>query len=525
METVVEVPPQPAPPEAPSSGGAPSSAFYSLLERGAIPIGVCITVVAFLRYLTFSSRRLWYDEIYTAIIALQPTWTNMWKAWSGGLDMQPPIFFCLTRISALLLGPHEVALRLPETLGVLLFSWCMFFFAAKRLGVLFGLSAMILPLVTDMEFYAGEARPYGLLLGFSGLALLAWRNAIENPRRRVALPLFALSLALVTSTHAYAIVSVMMFAIAELARALRQRRADWKLWICFLASLLPLPVYWFPLKTAQGIIVSPERLAHWSDFPVFYEHFFHNRIALLVLFGLLIIGLGLISRNAKPRLAGFPFHETVFAGVLAFLPIFTIALAVLINQRFFPRYSIFAIAGLVMVAILILDRLAPSRQTASIVLFFLSVFLFGMDQLRDSFNPAEVRKRDAGLAVPYASVPAGVPLVIASGVAFLPAEMYASDSDLARTFYLTDRDASLQYSGSTIFDTLPNLERFHHFRAAFADYRTFTSEHKKFFAFGPYVYCDSWPIQKLKDEGARVVEKGHYTGELTENFLVEVEMP
>jgi hypothetical protein len=414
---------------------------------------------------------------------------------------------------------------LPEMLGVIVFSWCMFFFVAKRLGAVFGLSAMILPLVTDLEFYAGEARPYGMLLAFSGLALLAWRNAIENPRRRVALPLFALSLALVAATHAYAIVTVAMFAVAELARYLHERRSDRPLWTCFLAALLPLPLYWFNLRTAKGIVVSPRRLAHWSDFPDFYHFFFRNRIGLLILFGLIVVGLSLLSIARKPRLVGFPLHEKVLASLLAVFPIFTISLALLIHQLFFSRYAIFAMAGIVILAILLVDAVAPSRQIASVTLLFVAVFAFGMDQLRDSFIPGKIQARDAELAVPYASVPAGMPVVVASGLAFMPMEMYASDSDLARTFYLTDRAASLEYSGSTIFDTLPNLTKFHRFRGHFADYSTFVREHKKFFAFGPYVYCDAWQIQKLIDDGAKVVKKGRYPGELTDNFLVEVELP
>ena len=107
----------------------------------------------------------------------------------------------------------------------------------------------------------------------------------------------------------------------------------------------------------------------------------------------------------------------------------------------------------------------------------------------------------------------------------MPMEIYASDSDLARTFYLTDRAAALHYSGSTIFDTLPNLARYHHFRAHFSDYHSFVGEHKKFYAFGPKVYCDAWQIQKLMDDGARMVKKGQYAGELTDNFLFEVTMP
>jgi hypothetical protein len=525
LETVLQAATGQAPVESSSSAGGTSRGVCSLLQKGAIPLGLCVSLVALLRFVTYSSRRLWYDEIYTAIISLQPTWMDVWKSYCGGLDMQPPLFFGATRVSALLLGNNELALRFPEMLGVIIFSWCMYFFVAKRMGILFGLSAMILPLVTDLEFYAGEARPYGMLLAFSGLALLAWRNAIENPRRRIALPLFAASQALVAATHAYAILTVAVFAAAELVRYFQKRTADWPLWTCFLAASLPLPLYWFGLKTAKGIVVGPKMLAHWSDFPLYYHFFFRNRIGLLVLFGLLVIGLSMLRRGSKPRLAGFPLHEAALAGMLAVFPIFNITLAVLINQRFFPRYSIFGMAGIVILAIVLVDALAPSRQVASLALFILSVFLFGMDQLRESFNPEKVKTRDAELAVPYGSVPAGTPLVIASGNSFMPAEMYGSDSDLARTFYLTDRAASLAYSGSTIFDTLPNLEKFHPFRGHFADYRTFLREHKKFYAFGPYVYCDAWQIQKLIDDGARVINKGRYAGELTDNFLFEVEVP
>lgn len=524
MEHAVEVPP-PTVEESASSRRGAFSGFYPLLEKAAIPIGACVSIVAFVRYLTYGSRHLWFDEIFTAIVSLQPTWTGVWKAWYSGIDLQPPLFFLVTRVFAMWLGSSEVALRVPEMLGVILFSWCMYFFVAKRLGALFGLSAMILPLVTDMEFYAGEARPYGMLLAASGLAMLAWRNAVENPKRRVALPLFAVSLALVAATHAYAIVTVAVFAAAELARYIRERRTDVPLWSCFLAALLPLPFYWFGLRAAKGIVVGPKRWAQWSDFPTFYAHFFHNRVGLMILFGLLTAGLALCPRRPKLRVSGLPFHELVLVGLLVIFPIFDVTLAVFVTRFFFARYSIFALAGITIAAILLIDAVAPSRRMASLALLILSVFLFGMDRLRDCFNPELLQKRDAELLVPYGSVPAGMPLVIASGLAFMPAEIYASDSDLARTYYLTDSAASLQYSGSTIFNILPKVAEFHHFRAHFEDYRTFVRSHKRFFAFGPYVHCDSWQIQKLVDEGARVVEKGRYKGELTANFLVEVEVP
>ena len=127
--------------------------------------------------------------------------------------------------------------------------------------------------------------------------------------------------------------------------------------------------------------------------------------------------------------------------------------------------------------------------------------------------------------VPFASVPDDAPIVVASGIALLPTEMYGSDRDLDRTFYLTDRAACSKYTGSTVFEGLASLAKYHHFRAHFVDYATFTRKHKTFFAFGPTDYPDDWQIHKLLDEGARLHEKARFPGEFADHFLFEVELP
>jgi Dolichyl-phosphate-mannose-protein mannosyltransferase len=90
-------------------------------------------------------------------VALQPALRDVWNAYAAAVDFQPPLFVYVTRFSWLLPGRNELALRMPQILGVILFSWCLFFFVGKRLGLIFGLSAMILPLVTNLVFYAGQA--------------------------------------------------------------------------------------------------------------------------------------------------------------------------------------------------------------------------------------------------------------------------------------------------------------------------------------------------------------------------------
>src|SRR5205823_142276 len=114
--------------------------------------------------------------------------------------------------------------------------------------------------------------------------------------------------------------------------------------------------------------------------------------------------------------------------------------------------SIFAVGGIIALAIMLLDFVASDKRMASVMLLLVSLFLFALDQFRPEFSRDAVKKRDAELEVPFVSVPAGTPLVIASGLSLLPTDMYASDADLARTYYLVDRTADLRYTGSTIFD-------------------------------------------------------------------------
>jgi hypothetical protein len=512
----------------PAAGTDAFQRYDSLTERFAIPIGVFISLVAFLRYSAYGTRRLWYDEISTIAVALQPSWVDVWNAFAAGVDAQPPFFSYVTRISWLLLGRNELALRIPEILGILLFSWCMFFFVGRRLGAVFGLSAMILPLMTDLELYAGEARPYGMLLGTCGLAMLAWRHAIESPKRRLALPLFAISLALVVGTHAYAVIVIVVFALAELFRCIWTRKADFPLWLCFLAVLPPLSLYWFPMQVGKtgGGVLGPSEWAHWNAVPAFYVYFFHNRLLVPVFTGMLAVGLAFLRNGPKQRVPGMPWHETVLSAFLAISPVFSVALAVFVTKYYRPRYSIFAIAGLAILTILLTDAVAPNRRTASFALLFVSVSLFGIDGRYVQFDRDAMKKRDAQIEVPYGSVPPNMPLVIASGLAMLPADKYASDADVARTYYLIDLAASIKYTGSTFFDwDRPAFKKYYHFRAHLDDYSSFVRQHKKFWVYGPYSYSDDWQVQKLQDDGAKIVEKGRYSGIFTDNFLLEVELP
>src|ERR1039458_10781398 len=152
-----------------------------------------------------ASRKLfWFDELFTLYISRLPDMASVWNALKQGVDFNPPLFYGLTRLSESLFGEGHIATRLPEILGFWIFCLCLFRFVSSRTSVLAGLIAMVFPLVTTAYFYAYEARSYGVVLGFAGMALICWQAATRLRRSNWwALGLFlALLCAILTQTYA-----------------------------------------------------------------------------------------------------------------------------------------------------------------------------------------------------------------------------------------------------------------------------------------------------------------------------------
>ena len=118
------------------------------------------------------------------------------------------------RATTFLLGRGPLALRLPSIAGFALMLFCLYRIAQRRIGTATAWVAVLFPFTTRGYWYAVEARPYGLMMGFSALALWCWQVATAEQARRYALLGLTLSLAAAISTHFYT-------ALVFLALALR----------------------------------------------------------------------------------------------------------------------------------------------------------------------------------------------------------------------------------------------------------------------------------------------------------------
>ena len=82
------------------------------------------------------------------------------------ISLDPLVFHVLAHACTKILGPTALALRLPSIFGFLLMQVCIFFATRVIAGPRAAVVAMAFPALTATLFYAPEARPYGLLLGF-----------------------------------------------------------------------------------------------------------------------------------------------------------------------------------------------------------------------------------------------------------------------------------------------------------------------------------------------------------------------
>ena len=136
---------------------------------------------------------------------------------------------------------------------------------------------MLFPLVTGAYYYATEARPYGLVLGFSGLALLCWQAATEKDRRLLSLAGLAASLAAAISCHYHAVFVLAALGFAEAVRSRTLRRLDLPLWAALSLGVAPLLAFFPLIRRAIGYSTTFWAKSRWMSAPEFYYSLLRTR--------------------------------------------------------------------------------------------------------------------------------------------------------------------------------------------------------------------------------------------------------
>jgi hypothetical protein len=361
------------------SGRGLNSVAHWLSESLEHHKGVVLAVFSIAYFgLTFyrASRKLfWFDELFTVYLSRLPDFRSVWRFLQNSVDFQV-VLFLLTWFSKHIFGEGPMATRLPEILGFWVFCLCLFRFVSLRLSVLSAYVSLLFPLVTGAYWYAYEARAYGLVLGFCGIALVSWQAATENTERR-GWWLFALggSLACAILTHSYAFLIFAPIVLGELWRTTSRKRLDWPVWTTIAVSSLALLTSIPFMHAAAGVGSQPFFFPNLHKLHTAYQDLLIPSGATILAGWLLLTCLFHEETENLRHEPGLRSYEVFALWAFVAVPVFEYAAAKLTGAPFLSRYAITAVAGFAG----LLGVAVAKRPALAIATIFLVAVQIGFD--------------------------------------------------------------------------------------------------------------------------------------------------
>lgn len=341
----------------------PATEFW--VERAALGAYMSLVAVAILN--STSIRLYWFDEYFTLHLARDP-----WALAShlmAGADQNPPLGYLLTSLCVGVFGEVAWAVRLPSLVGALLAALGLYLFVRHRRGPWEAFLAMTIAFGSaPIWVYFFEARPYGLVIGLTAMALVFWQR-----RRPIA---FGMCLALGLTSHYYFAVPIAAFALAESLVWWRERRIDRRFAVAFVASgvlLLAMQPFWGN--------TSKQYSAHFWSKAKFNAGAVENAYAELVRkdvaipFAVALVA-GLVFAR-RTELEPYPLPETIAIAALAAGPVLGVWLGAKVVGMYHFRYTLPAILGLAIAFAFVLGR-ASGGHRGALALAALAFASFGL---------------------------------------------------------------------------------------------------------------------------------------------------
>jgi hypothetical protein len=392
-----------------------------------------------------NEKVLWNDEMYTLYFSRMQLWPDLWRALATGGDQLAPGSIILTKASVRVFGENHIAIRLPETIGFLILSLCLYRFVSKRISSVYGLVAIIFPSITGAFDYSYEARPYALILCFSALSLLIWQLYCGDPKKKLPLAGLGFCLFCAWMSHYYGVVALFPLAIGEAVRSRMLKKIDFSVWIVFLISLAPIILFLPLLQGSMSYAPTFWSKVSWQDIPDFYQSLLSSAAVALVI---VLIALPIIFRKHptenRYNMENLPRHEFAAAFAYVVLPVIAIIGAKLSTGVFSMRYGLPALIGISILITYGYSAILDRRATSMILIVFLAIFVVQVSQKfetwKDDSNALNETKR---FLMSHAND--DLPIVCSYSHIFLRLQHYGSKELSSRVFYAADPESSVRY--------------------------------------------------------------------------------
>ncbi|HEV2645106.1 MAG TPA: glycosyltransferase family 39 protein [Acidobacteriaceae bacterium] len=479
------------------------------------------------------SARLWHDELFTYYIAQSPTLRDMWANLRQH-DLNPPLMYLLTRWSFRLFGVSTLTTRIPEILGFMLWIVCTFRFVQRRMGTNFAAFAVLALLESDTFQFSVDARPYALLLGFLGLAMLGYQKITIDPpsdntsrsTRLSGLTCLFVGVFGMMLSHMFGLFGLGALAAAEIWRTRLRRSVDWPV---ILIILLPLALFaaYVPMfrNHSKGIFPAEFQPNGETIFSFYIASISRPLVALCLTALSVLVLLGPRHLRSGPPTQGckwfFTRPEWVLLIATMSTPLILMGYLMGTQGAFFPRYGAIATIGFVILATALLARWTMNQGSldgraallGGTILFLMSGFWFptpqhvALTEVVSNLRHSEPSVRQCQACSKTEALDPTLPLVDASGLTFIEMNHQETPSTLARVYYLTDPQASFEFAHANIFEQMPALVESFHLHGHAVPYSAFLREHQHFFVLGRYNYPEDWLLRKLtKNAEVRIID-------------------
>lgn len=487
------------------------------LERRGLLLFVALSGLYWVTTVTLASRKLmWNDELYTYYVATLPSMREVWAALLSGGEQTPPFFYFTTRVAMDAFGASNISIRLPEMIGFWVMSISLLVFVKRRTSWLPALCAAAFPLVTTAYYYAFEARAYGMVLGFAGVALVCWQSAALGRRRLLSLMGLAVSLSAAVSSHYYSVFVILPLAFGEMTRALESRRLDLPVWVALAFPVIPLALHLPLLRAGQaysGAFWSPPQ---WINVPDFYAHLLTPALVGLAVILVLAILHALVagtdeSSATSLRAASLPLAEIMAACGFIVLPFVAVVVAKAFTGAFTYRYAIAAVLGFAVLAGFGAAVVFRTRALMRVAVVACLAGWFALSQARELIYPS-------GFSLPVnvstitqpaewlKGVPGDVPFVVADPHTFAVLSHYGPPEMKSRMVYLADPDLALKRLGHNSVERgmLDLLKPW--FGMNVMEFEPFVARHPQFLLYGDFYELGflNWISAELQQRGMRL---------------------
>ena len=453
-------------------------------------------------------RHLWHDELYTFYIAQAPSLSTVFE--DLRLDLNPPLLYLLSRAAMKVFGDTSFAVRFPSMLAFFGGSLCLYALVRSRLQSSVYGSLAVLVFWSTAFYFAVEARPYALILGFFAMAMLAWWRAHETQRSSWTVVALAVAVSGMMLSHFFAILFLAPFLLAEAACFVRSRRIDRAI-LAALLSPCVLPFFFLRLHTGEAF---PAAFRAGTRKMGSYYYWVLREPGWLLFVG--FFAAVLIYRLKTHRPPGRPNYsatEISFVACLFALPVVINAALMLIDGAFFTRYSI---PTLLAIPILFVALLAPWTNTNR----YPAVALCAMLAVYTLWHEA--------IHIPphsdFSHIHPELPIVAASGLTFLEMDHEEPPITVNRLYYLTDRALALTYAHATLFEGLPLIKQHLPIRGHVEPFQTFAHDHHTFLVLGTPNYPEDWLLRYLLAAHAKLQLLGKFPSEYKDSQLFLVEL-